>query len=467
MRLDPGPERATFVSRPNRFAALMRHRDREVLVHVANSGRMRELLRPENPMFIAPVEASALARRKTRYDLALVQVDRVLVSADARLPNRLVREAIEGGRIPAFAGYDEVRPEVRLEESRVDLMLSGPSEPCYVEVKSVTLVEDDVGLFPDAPTERGRKHLLSLVEAVKRGCRSAVVFVIQRPDARALSPNRSADPPVLRGAGGGGGAGRGGVRLQVQRLADGDTAGGPGARPPVRDGVGWRSLRERLEDIYAKLLERYGPRSWWPGDSWFEMMAGAVLTQAASWTNVEMALASLKAAGVLSPAAVREIDQEELARLVYSSGYYNAKARKLKALAHFLGEMYDDDVEAMRAVGTETLREELLGVHGIGEETADDILLYALGKPVFVVDAFTRRIFFRLGLAPERGPYSRYQSIFAEGLPTDLDLFKEYHALIVAHGGRVCRRTPQCDGCCLLEVCPTGQRETGRGVPPS
>ena len=110
-------------------------------------------------------------------------------------------------------------------------------------------------------------------------------------------------------------------------------------------------MRQQLRDVYQRLLRRYGPQHWWPGDSWFEVMVGAVLTQAAAWTNVEMAIASLKAAGALSPEAIRAIDEKELARLVYSSGYYNAKARKLKALAQFIGRRYDDDVEAMRDSG--------------------------------------------------------------------------------------------------------------------
>ena len=204
MRLHPGLVEAVFVSRLNRFAALMRCGRREVVVHVANSGRMRELLRPENPMFVAPAPPEALARRKTAYDLALVQVGDVLVSADARLPNALLREAIEAGRVPAFAGYDEARAEVTMGDSRVDLRLSGAPGTCYVEVKSVTLVERGVGLFPDAPTTRGRKHVLALrEEAVMRGSRAAVVFVIQRPDAEALSPNLPADPEfcdALQGA---------------------------------------------------------------------------------------------------------------------------------------------------------------------------------------------------------------------------------------------------------------------------
>ena len=214
---------------------------------------------------------------------------------------------------------------------------------------------------------------------------------------------------------------------------------------------------EALLDIYDRLLERYGPQHWWPAETRLEVMVGAVLTQAAAWTNVERAIASLRAADALSPRAIREMDPEQLARLIYSSGYFNAKARKLKALMEYLGLRFDDDVEAMAGVDLETLRAELLDVHGIGEETADDILLYALGKPVFVVDGFTRRLFFRLGLAPATGGYALYSRMFTESLPPDPDLFGEYHALIVAHAKSACRKTPLCHTCCLLDLCPTGE----------
>ena len=196
MRLHAELQEAKFVARPNRFTCLMTLGGREVVAHVANSGRMRELFRRENPMYLAP--APSQSRRKTAYDLALVKVDGVLVSADARLPNALVREAIEASGLPAFAGYDSLRPEVKFEDSRVDFLLSGPSGLCYIEVKSVTLVEDGVGLFPDAPTERGRRHVLTLCEAVRQGHRAAVVFVVQRPDADSLAPNCPADPEFCR-----------------------------------------------------------------------------------------------------------------------------------------------------------------------------------------------------------------------------------------------------------------------------
>ena len=216
-------------------------------------------------------------------------------------------------------------------------------------------------------------------------------------------------------------------------------------------------MNHRLMAIYESLLDRYGPQDWWPGDSPFEMMVGAVLTQAASWTNVEMAIANLKKADVLSPKAIRELDQEELAALVYPSGYYNAKACKLKALSVFIGDRFGDDLDRMASADMEALRAELLGVYGIGEETADDILLYPLGMPAFVIDTYAKRLLFRLGLAPEKGPYKLYRTLFAGSLPQSAELYSEYHALVVRHGKESCGKRPACKGCCLLDICPTGQ----------
>ncbi len=168
---------------------------RETLVHVANSGRIAELLRPDNLMLIAPAPGP---NRKTAYDLALVRIGDIFVSADARLPNPLVQEAIEGGSLRDFTGYDTLRREVTLGHSRLDFLLTGTSGKCYLEVKSVTLVENGVALFPDAPTERGRKHLQSLIAARKDGNRAAVVFVVQRPDADSFSPYKEADRDFWR-----------------------------------------------------------------------------------------------------------------------------------------------------------------------------------------------------------------------------------------------------------------------------
>ena len=215
-----------------------------------------------------------------------------------------------------------------------------------------------------------------------------------------------------------------------------------------------------LEVVYRRLLDAYGPQSWWPAEGRFEVMVGAILTQSAAWSNVEKAIDRLKSGSKLSPAAIRETPVDELASLVYSSGYYNAKARKLKALAAYLGERFGDDIDAMGSCDTQSLRAELLAVHGIGHETADDILLYALDKPIFVIDSYTRRLLGRLGVADEKEPYAQHQQLFMDELPADAEMFAEYHALIVTHAKVSCRKSPVCEGCALLDICPTGQMQT-------
>jgi len=208
-----------------------------------------------------------------------------------------------------------------------------------------------------------------------------------------------------------------------------------------------------LEEIYRRLLERYGHQYWWPADSPFEVVVGAILTQSTAWTNVEKAIASLKEARALSPSSLRRLDAGELARLVRPSGYYNAKARKLKAFMEHL-EGYGDSLEAMFAGDIRQLRQELLSIHGIGPETADSIILYAARKPVFVVDAYTHRIMERLGMHPGGDDYAALQAVFMGALPHDVDVFNEYHALFVRHGKEACRKnTPLCRGCCLQELC--------------
>ena len=192
IELDPCLKKARFISRINRFAALVVCDGREIVAHVPNSGRLRELLHPGNPMLLAPAPADT--RRRTAYDLALVEVDGVLVSVDARLPNALLQEAIEAGRLASFVGYERLAREIVFGDSRLDIMLSGEPGRCYLEAKSVTLVRDGVAIFPDAPTRRGRKHLKSLISASKLGHRAAVAFVIQRRDAHAFSTNEDADP---------------------------------------------------------------------------------------------------------------------------------------------------------------------------------------------------------------------------------------------------------------------------------
>lgn len=217
--------------------------------------------------------------------------------------------------------------------------------------------------------------------------------------------------------------------------------------------MGDASSAEKLKAVYRLLLECYGPQRWWPAETPFEVMTGAVLTQSSAWVNVEKAIGNLKAAGKLSAAALRDMPAADLAALIYPSGYYNAKARKLKAMVEWLGT-YGDDLSRLDRRDFEDLREELLGVHGIGPETADSILLYALGRPIFVIDAYTRRLYPRLGIKPDRDTYDAWQRLFMANLPRKVATFNEYHALIVRHGKESCRKKPRCRGCCLPGACP-------------
>jgi sugar fermentation stimulation protein A len=180
-----------FITRLNRFAAMVEVQGQEVMVHLANSGRLGELLVPGYRMILKPTSGD---HRKTHFDLALVDLGLTLCSADARLPSSLLTEALAESRVPEFRDYSTVKREVTYKESRLDLLLEGGSRPCFVETKSVTLVENGLALFPDAPTLRGVKHLHSLADARKTGYRAAVVFVIQRDDATAFSPHDIADP---------------------------------------------------------------------------------------------------------------------------------------------------------------------------------------------------------------------------------------------------------------------------------
>lgn len=184
---------AKFLRRVNRFLACVDLDGQETPVHVANSGRLRELFLPGAAVWLKPAPQTG---RKTAYDLALVETAGVLVSADARLPNALVAEAAAAGTLDGIPKPASLRREASFGESRFDLMLESPNGRTYIEVKSVTLVEQGIGLFPDSPTTRGAKHLNTLTDAIQAGHRAAVIFVIQRPDAQAFAANRPADPPL-------------------------------------------------------------------------------------------------------------------------------------------------------------------------------------------------------------------------------------------------------------------------------
>jgi len=211
-----------------------------------------------------------------------------------------------------------------------------------------------------------------------------------------------------------------------------------------------QKLKHIMPEVYRRLFKRYGPQHWWPADEPFEVIVGAILTQSAAWTNVEKAVNNLKEAGALTAGALRAMPEPELARLIYPSGYHNVKSRKLKAFAGWFGERYGDSLEKLFAQDARVLRDRLLAVYGIGEETADSILLYAGNKPVFVIDAYTRRIIDRMGLAPRVKSYTEYQKIFMSALPPDASLFNEYHALLVRLAKETCRKKPLCNQCCLV-----------------
>ncbi len=221
------------------------------------------------------------------------------------------------------------------------------------------------------------------------------------------------------------------------------------------------TLSQRLLEIYRRLDAAYGPQHWWPGETRFEVIVGAILTQSAAWANVEKAIANLKAAGALSPEGLACFSKGELARLIYPAGYFNAKARKLKAFSALLSQRFDGQLERLLAAPVEELRPLLLATYGIGPETADSILLYAAGRPVFVIDAYTRRLLSRLGMTPDRDSYDSWRALFMDSLEGDAALFNEYHALVVRHGKEVCRRQPRCEVCSLLEGCPTGESKLG------
>jgi endonuclease-3 related protein len=212
-----------------------------------------------------------------------------------------------------------------------------------------------------------------------------------------------------------------------------------------------------LHDIYRRLLDALGPQHWWPGQSPFEVMVGAVLVQNTSWQNVKRAIDNLRRAELLEPHALFALPEEELQKLIQPAGYFRIKAKRLRSLLKFFVQRYDGSIEAMLRTPLPALREELLGVHGVGPETADSILLYAGGLPSFVVDAYTQRIFARHGWISFDADYHDIQDYFQTGLPADVAMYNEYHALLVRVGKDYCRKSrPLCAACPLRELLPPG-----------
>lgn len=203
--------------------------------------------------------------------------------------------------------------------------------------------------------------------------------------------------------------------------------------------------RKNLERVYQRLYEAYGPQYWWPADSPFEVMVGAVLTQNTAWSNVEKAIDNLKAANCLELAKIIESTDEKLAELIRSSGYFNVKTKRLKNLCRWFEQQ--GGFKAITKIETNMLRQGLLGVNGIGPETADDILLYAFARPVFVIDVYTRRLFSKLGLIDGNENYETLRSNIETELSPDVSLYSEYHALIVRHAKEKCEQLSKCRHC--------------------
>ncbi len=204
-----------------------------------------------------------------------------------------------------------------------------------------------------------------------------------------------------------------------------------------------------LAKIYNTLFSHYGPQHWWPARTRFEVIIGAILTQNTNWKNVEKAITNLKNEDLLRFEALQRIPRQKLARLIRPSGYFNIKTDRLRSFIEFLGLEYGGDLKKMFRERTERLRERLLAIHGIGPETADSILLYAAGRPVFVVDAYTRRVLNRHGLCEEESTYDQIQTLFMENLTPDVKMFNEYHALLVRTGKEHCKPKPDCSECPL------------------
>jgi len=205
----------------------------------------------------------------------------------------------------------------------------------------------------------------------------------------------------------------------------------------------------KLMDMFQRLLDRFGPQEWWPGETELEMMIGAIFTQNTNWKNVEKVLRHLKDQHLLSLDGIRSLSTLELAERIRPVGYYNVKAKRLKNLIEFIVDRYDGDLDGLLREETGVLREGLLSIKGIGPETADSILLYAAGRPIFVIDTYTHRILSRHSMIDDQATYDELQAFFMDHLPDDPELFNEFHALIVRTGKEYCRRKPLCHGCPL------------------
>jgi endonuclease-3 related protein len=215
-------------------------------------------------------------------------------------------------------------------------------------------------------------------------------------------------------------------------------------------------MSNTLTEVYDRLYAAYGPQNWWPGESAFEILVGTILTQNTSWKNVEKAIGNLKDSDLLDPLQLSRIPTEELEELIRPAGYFRVKARRLHNLLQFVVQRYEGSLDEMFATSAAVLRPQLLGINGVGPETADSILLYAGQMPSFVVDTYTHRVLARHGWIGFEAGYEEIKDHFETALPEDVALFNEFHALLVRVGNLHCRKTPKCDGCPLADLLPDG-----------
>ena len=209
---------------------------------------------------------------------------------------------------------------------------------------------------------------------------------------------------------------------------------------------------EELTEIYRLLYDEFGPQQWWPGETRFEIITGAILTQNTNWANVEKAIANLKSADCLIPEKLHHLDQAQVAQLIRPAGYFNIKAKRLKNFLNWLFTNYNGELTDLESIDAGRLREELLTIKGVGRETADSILLYAFDRPIFVVDTYTARVVFRHELIAPDADYEQLKELFESSLPADAQLFNEYHALLVRVGKEFCRPKARCSGCPLEKL---------------
>ena len=210
-------------------------------------------------------------------------------------------------------------------------------------------------------------------------------------------------------------------------------------------------VSDTIDQVYRCLFKHYGEQNWWPGDTPFEIMVGAILAQNTSWVNVEKAITNLKVADCLDPDAIVILPHDDLARMLRPSGYFNIKSRRLRAFCEWLQAQGGEQVVA--GYETEAMRDALLQVNGVGPETADDMVLYAFHRPVFIIDGYTRRLFSRLGIIAGDEGYEALRSLFEITLEGTAELYNQYHALIVTHGKNVCKAKPQCHTCIFKDKC--------------